>query len=60
MIPRRANPRPVEVLVIAHEITYNLSIFSLDQLQRSTRSREAVARFVLLSSDLKVARDNLM
>ena len=40
--------------VIAHdsEITYNLSIFSLDQLQRSSRSREAVARFVLLSSDL--------
>lgn len=53
-IPRRANPRPVEEPVIAHEITYNLSILSLELLQKSARSRasEAVARFVLLSSDL--------
>jgi hypothetical protein len=55
-IPRRASPLPVEEnqepAVVAHEITYNLSIFSLEQLQKSTRSREAVARFVRLSSDL--------
>ena len=50
-IPRRqANPQ--EPVVIAHEITYNLSILSLEQLQKSTRSHEAVACFVCLSSDL--------
>ena len=57
-IPRRANPLPVTVeenqepVVIVHEITYNLSIFSSEQLQKATRSHEAVARFVRLSSDL--------
>jgi hypothetical protein len=60
-IPRRASARRTveenqleEPVVIVHEITYNLSIFSLEQLQKSTRSREAVARssFVRLSSDL--------
>ena len=50
-IPRwQANPQ--EPVVIAHEITYNLSILSLEQLQKSTRSHEAVACFVCLSSDL--------
>lgn len=50
-IPRRASPLPEEPVVVP-EITYNLSILSLEQLQKSIRSREAAAHFVCLSSDL--------
>ena len=40
-------------VVVAHEITYNLSIVSLEQFQKkSIRSRETVTCFLHLSSDL--------
>ena len=37
----------------APKITYNLTILSLDQAQKASRSHETVARFVVLPSDLE-------
>lgn len=43
-------PMPI---VDAPKIIYNLTILSLDQAQKASRSRETVARFVVLASDLE-------
>ena len=53
-VARAATPSSVEEedapapVVDAQKITYNLTILSLDQARKASRSRETVARYVVL------------